>query len=116
MHSDIFSRFRYCDVNRGRFLNVRTLDGVTVLLLTTLAVARKNKNKGMSGRSMFNNNPLQTQGQLPPGWEMIFDHRTGWPYFVDHNSRTTTWDDPRSNPKFKVSRWVNKLNMNHSVS
>jgi len=33
--------------------------------------------------------------ELPPGWEMIFDKNTGWPYFVDHNTRQTSWEDPR---------------------
>uniref|UniRef100_A0A8C8SD58 WW domain-containing protein n=1 Tax=Pelusios castaneus TaxID=367368 RepID=A0A8C8SD58_9SAUR len=32
---------------------------------------------------------------LPPGWEVKMDPQTGWPFFVDHNSRTTTWSDPR---------------------
>lgn len=62
----------------------------------------------MAGRPMFNtfaNSPVHNQGVLPPGWEMIFDHKTGWPYFVDHNTCTTTWDDPRLNPMFKVSGW-----------
>lgn len=34
--------------------------------------------------------------QLPPGWEMHVDGATGWPFFVDHNTKTTTWQDPRS--------------------
>jgi hypothetical protein len=32
---------------------------------------------------------------LPPNWEMKFDHN-GRPYFVDHNTRTTTYNDPRN--------------------
>ena len=32
---------------------------------------------------------------LPPNWEMKKDPRTGWPFFVDHTSQTTTWNDPR---------------------
>ncbi|XP_037127118.1 BAG family molecular chaperone regulator 3 [Syngnathus acus] len=32
---------------------------------------------------------------LPLGWEVKIDPQTGWPFFVDHNSRTTTWNDPR---------------------
>ncbi|XP_077206041.1 BAG family molecular chaperone regulator 3 isoform X2 [Paroedura picta] len=32
---------------------------------------------------------------LPAGWEVKIDPQTGWPFFVDHNSRTTTWNDPR---------------------
>ncbi|XP_054840145.1 BAG family molecular chaperone regulator 3 [Eublepharis macularius] len=44
---------------------------------------------------------VQTEGgggerePLPPGWEVKIDPQTGWPFFVDHNSRTTTWNDPR---------------------
>lgn len=33
--------------------------------------------------------------QLPPGWEMLYDRSSGWPYFVDHNTKSTTWQDPR---------------------
>ncbi|KAG2153107.1 uncharacterized protein EDB93DRAFT_1136648 [Suillus bovinus] len=33
-------------------------------------------------------------GPLPSGWEMRLTS-TGRVYFVDHNTRTTTWDDPR---------------------
>lgn len=33
-------------------------------------------------------------GELPPGWEQRFTNE-GRPYFVDHNTRTTTWVDPR---------------------
>ncbi|NXC18807.1 BAG3 regulator, partial [Corythaeola cristata] len=42
--------------------------------------------------------PQQMEGSaepLPPGWEIKIDPQTGWPFFVDHNSRTTTWSDPR---------------------
>ncbi|KAF8170675.1 hypothetical protein K438DRAFT_206882 [Mycena galopus ATCC 62051] len=35
-----------------------------------------------------------THGPLPSGWE-IRHTPTGRVYFVDHNTRTTTWDDPR---------------------
>lgn len=33
-------------------------------------------------------------GELPVGWEQRFTPE-GRPYFVDHNTRTTTWVDPR---------------------
>jgi E3 ubiquitin-protein ligase NEDD4 len=33
-------------------------------------------------------------GPLPSGWEMRLTN-TGRVYFVDHNTKTTTWDDPR---------------------
>ncbi|KZT74124.1 HECT-domain-containing protein [Daedalea quercina L-15889] len=46
-----------------------------------------------------NNNNLQPQtisqlGPLPSGWEMRLTS-TARVYFVDHNTKTTTWDDPR---------------------
>ncbi|XP_029435409.1 E3 ubiquitin-protein ligase NEDD4-like isoform X3 [Rhinatrema bivittatum] len=31
---------------------------------------------------------------LPPGWEMRIAPN-GRPFFIDHNSKTTTWEDPR---------------------
>ncbi|XP_043912011.1 BAG family molecular chaperone regulator 3 [Protopterus annectens] len=40
-------------------------------------------------QNMFSGDPL------PPGWEVKIDPHTGWPFFVDHNNRTTTWNDPR---------------------
>jgi E3 ubiquitin-protein ligase NEDD4 len=33
------------------------------------------------------------QGRLPPGWERRVDN-LGRTYYVDHNSRTTTWNRP----------------------
>lgn len=36
---------------------------------------------------------------LPVGWEVKIDPQTGWPFFVDHNNRATTWNDPRHDAK-----------------
>lgn len=36
----------------------------------------------------------QQLGPLPSGWEMRLTS-TNRVYFVDHNTRTTSWDDPR---------------------
>lgn len=33
--------------------------------------------------------------ELPTGWEMKIDPRTGRPFFIDHINRTTSWNDPR---------------------
>ncbi|ORX44255.1 HECT-domain-containing protein [Hesseltinella vesiculosa] len=38
--------------------------------------------------------PVSSLGPLPSGWEMRLTN-TGRVYFVDHNTKTTTWDDPR---------------------
>ncbi|XP_042191885.1 E3 ubiquitin-protein ligase NEDD4-like isoform X5 [Callorhinchus milii] len=35
-----------------------------------------------------------SQSFLPPGWEMRIAPN-GRPFFIDHNTRTTTWEDPR---------------------
>jgi len=37
---------------------------------------------------------------LPEGWEMRFNNE-GVRYFVDHNTRTTTFQDPRSGSGIK---------------
>ena len=37
------------------------------------------------------------QGPLPPGWERRTDH-LGRTYFVDHNTRSTTWTRPSMDP------------------
>ena len=33
---------------------------------------------------------------LPPGWETRVDLASGLIYFLDHNTRSTTWADPRT--------------------
>ncbi|XP_010916119.1 probable phosphoinositide phosphatase SAC9 [Elaeis guineensis] len=38
---------------------------------------------------------------LPPGWEERFDSVTGKPYYIDHNTRTTTWEPPRQDKPWK---------------
>jgi len=35
------------------------------------------------------------KGSLPPGWDMKFDSRTGKFYYINHYTKTTTWEDPR---------------------
>ena len=37
-------------------------------------------------------------GPLPDGWEEAEDGE-GKKYYIDHNTETTTWDDPRRNPE-----------------
>lgn len=46
---------------------------------------------------------------LPLGWEVKIDPQTGWPFFVDHNNRTTTWNDPRHDTKKVRKGSVTKL-------
>ncbi|EEQ35675.1 E3 ubiquitin-protein ligase pub1 [Microsporum canis CBS 113480] len=43
---------------------------------------------------MASNTTTPGTGELPAGWEQRFTPE-GRPYYVDHNTRTTTWVDPR---------------------
>ncbi|MBN3295939.1 BAG3 regulator, partial [Amia calva] len=55
-----------------------------------------------SAYSMKTQSPMvqmATNDPLPPGWEIKIDPQTGWPFFVDHNTRKTTWNDPRHDAK-----------------
>uniref|UniRef100_A0A8B9KPA2 MAGI family member, X-linked a n=1 Tax=Astyanax mexicanus TaxID=7994 RepID=A0A8B9KPA2_ASTMX len=42
-------------------------------------------------------------GALPENWEMAFSD-SGEPYYIDHNSKTTSWLDPRTHSKEIVSK------------
>ncbi|XP_053360662.1 membrane-associated guanylate kinase, WW and PDZ domain-containing protein 1 isoform X2 [Clarias gariepinus] len=42
-------------------------------------------------------------GALPENWEMAFSD-SGEPYYIDHNSKTTSWLDPRAHSKEVVSK------------
>ncbi|PBK77941.1 HECT-domain-containing protein [Armillaria solidipes] len=48
-----------------------------------------------------NNTTTPGSGQLPNGWEERFTLE-GRPYYVDHNTRTTTWVDPRRQAIIRV--------------
>ncbi|CAN4077059.1 unnamed protein product [Withania somnifera] len=45
------------------------------------------------GYQSYNNDGGYT-APLPPGWEKRTDAVTGKTYFIDHNTRTTTWNHP----------------------
>jgi E3 ubiquitin-protein ligase NEDD4 len=49
---------------------------------------------GNTGNSTIQQQPVSQLGPLPSGWEMRLTN-TARVYFVDHNTKTTTWDDPR---------------------
>ncbi|KAH7011917.1 hypothetical protein EDB80DRAFT_406472 [Ilyonectria destructans] len=48
-------------------------------------------------------------GELPPGWEQRWTPE-GRPYFVDHNTRTTTWVDPRRQQYIRMYGGQNSAN------
>ncbi|ODA80373.1 hypothetical protein RJ55_03331 [Drechmeria coniospora] len=48
-------------------------------------------------------------GELPPGWEQRWTPE-GRPYYVDHNTRTTTWVDPRRQQYIRMYGGQNNAN------
>ncbi|ETN46553.1 uncharacterized protein HMPREF1541_00738 [Cyphellophora europaea CBS 101466] len=66
---------------------------------TTWVDPRRQQYIRMYGGNQANSTSIQQQpvsqlGPLPSGWEMRLTN-TARVYFVDHNTKTTTWDDPR---------------------
>lgn len=66
---------------------------------TTWVDPRRQQYIRMYGGQNNSNGQIQQQsvsqlGPLPSGWEMRLTN-TARVYFVDHNTKTTTWDDPR---------------------
>jgi E3 ubiquitin-protein ligase NEDD4 len=51
-------------------------------------------NAGSNNNTTIQQQPVSQLGPLPSGWEMRLTN-TARVYFVDHNTKTTTWDDPR---------------------
>lgn len=49
---------------------------------------------GQNQNNTIQQQPVSQLGPLPSGWEMRLTN-TARVYFVDHNTKTTTWDDPR---------------------
>ncbi|KAI9691308.1 MAG: hypothetical protein M1820_009771 [Bogoriella megaspora] len=49
---------------------------------------------GQNTNNSIQQQPVSQLGPLPSGWEMRLTN-TARVYFVDHNTKTTTWDDPR---------------------
>jgi E3 ubiquitin-protein ligase NEDD4 len=49
---------------------------------------------GQNTNNTIQQQPVSQLGPLPSGWEMRLTN-TARVYFVDHNTKTTTWDDPR---------------------
>ena len=55
---------------------------------------------------VVDNQTLPGSGPLPTNWEMRFTPE-GRPYFVDHNTRATTWVDPRRTQRVQLTALTN---------
>ncbi|XP_021262618.1 E3 ubiquitin-protein ligase NEDD4 isoform X1 [Numida meleagris] len=59
------------------------------------SIARQTQaTSGDSSQQSSNQQPEMEQGFLPKGWE-VRHAPNGRPFFIDHNTKTTTWEDPR---------------------
>lgn len=86
------------DQERRRHNN-RTLPGENTLVSAPSSSAAPTPTSASSSSaapaaSSSTTSPTVLTGPLPAGWEQRFTPE-GRPYFVDHNTRTTTWLDPR---------------------
>lgn len=53
------------------------------------------QNKTNAGGAAHQQIAFDELGPLPPGWTRQFDQH-GRPYYIDHNTRTTTWQRPNN--------------------
>ncbi|CAG9761760.1 unnamed protein product [Ceutorhynchus assimilis] len=51
------------------------------------------------------------QNGLPSGWDRKWDENAGKYYYVDHSTKTTTWEDPRT--KSRSSKQFSKMQGEH---
>jgi hypothetical protein len=77
------------------------------------ASGRSNRESVKVSRLPPNNAPPPAPEEpLPPGWEMRFD-QYGRRYYVDHNTRSTTWERPQPLVKFTTNIHLKTIFRNH---
>uniref|UniRef100_A0A452HG50 HECT-type E3 ubiquitin transferase n=1 Tax=Gopherus agassizii TaxID=38772 RepID=A0A452HG50_9SAUR len=85
--------------------NSRTTTWVKPVVQTTIETSqlstvqsaptgRQPQTSSDSSEQSSNQHPEVEQGFLPKGWE-VRHAPNGRPFFIDHNTKTTTWEDPR---------------------
>lgn len=80
---------RYANNDRPYYVDHNTRNTTWVDPRRTQAVQFVTPNNSSSGKLV-----VSQLGPLPSGWEMRLT-LTGKVYYVDHNTKTTTWSDPR---------------------
>jgi E3 ubiquitin-protein ligase NEDD4 len=68
--------------------------GASILLTTTWVDPRRTQAVSVPGDTGAVQVSVADLGPLPDGWEMRTTE-TGRAYFIDHATKTTTWQDPR---------------------
>jgi E3 ubiquitin-protein ligase NEDD4 len=74
--------------------NTRTTTWVDPRRQQYIRMYGQGQNTGGANNTTIQQQPVSQLGPLPSGWEMRLTN-TARVYFVDHNTKTTTWDDPR---------------------
>ena len=62
---------------------------------TTWVDPRRTQAVRMGSQGAVGRQTVMALGPLPAGWEIRLTPNGKHIYFVDHNTKTTTWDDPR---------------------
>ncbi|KAG7477500.1 hypothetical protein MATL_G00070270 [Megalops atlanticus] len=70
----------------------------------TLSPSQSRDSSGGDGSALENGGSTSGgRGGLPENWELAFSD-SGEPYYIDHNSKTTSWLDPRAQSREVVSK------------
>nr|ODN85521.1 E3 ubiquitin-protein ligase NEDD4 [Cryptococcus depauperatus CBS 7841] len=80
------------DATTAQATQTSATSGSNAPIVVPTAVAASTGQQGGSGGGEFDSHSDQ-YGPLPTGWERRIDH-LGRQYYVDHNTRTTTWNRP----------------------
>ncbi|XP_061074782.1 membrane-associated guanylate kinase, WW and PDZ domain-containing protein 1-like [Conger conger] len=70
----------------------------------TLSPSQSRDSSAGDGSALENGGSTSgVRGGLPENWELAFSE-SGEPYYIDHNSKTTSWLDPRAQSREVVSK------------
>lgn len=97
-YSDAVAFMEECLLSRRSVLGPEHPDTVSSVYVLKMWESESNLESNGSEKREGNSQ----QAQLPPGWEQCWTLE-GQPYFVDHNTRTTTWADPREQQSIQTS-------------
>ncbi|GMK59791.1 hypothetical protein CspeluHIS016_0900080 [Cutaneotrichosporon spelunceum] len=90
------------NIARERLNNRGLVDDILDAQTGTDGSHTPNSQQQQGGQAIpVNQSTTVGSGPLPAGWEQRFTPE-GRPYFVDHNTRTTTWVDPRRQQLLRV--------------
>ncbi|XP_039346041.1 E3 ubiquitin-protein ligase NEDD4 isoform X5 [Mauremys reevesii] len=71
-----------------------TIETSQLSIVQSAPTGRQPQTSSDSSEQSSNQQPEVEQGFLPKGWE-VRHAPNGRPFFIDHNTKTTTWEDPR---------------------